>query len=295
MPRNTWRESAEMISAGTPSARRARATAIASPVLPVAVAPAITSRWRWRRRYRRMPCPRTVSRSGAGQRRARRRIAGLTGGTPMLRSGCVPVRASRAPPRPRRLGGRARARGRHRGAGVRGHPGGRDVPRWVGPGARVDIGRDVHDQPGRHQRQRGSGALHDVDARSAGARVPGAVPFAPAPGAAGTIASSPRSTAGMSGKQAITIALERPRSGLLRPVRGHGLRRDARPARLPAHRQAPTPGRSAAPRHRASPSRCRTSRFAVERSSWIGNEAKPAPDVFFPTDPRSPRGSCRAC
>src|SRR5512144_762853 len=44
MPRNTWRESAEITSAGTPSSRNRRATAIDRPVLPVAVAPAITSR-----------------------------------------------------------------------------------------------------------------------------------------------------------------------------------------------------------------------------------------------------------
>src|SRR5215213_867657 len=42
-PRNTWRESAEMISEGTPSERNRRAMAIARPDFPVAVAPAITS------------------------------------------------------------------------------------------------------------------------------------------------------------------------------------------------------------------------------------------------------------
>src|SRR5258708_24397600 len=41
--RNTWRESAEMISVAMPADRSACATAIESPVLPVAVAPAITS------------------------------------------------------------------------------------------------------------------------------------------------------------------------------------------------------------------------------------------------------------
>ena len=42
-PRKTWRESAEMISAGRPAAMSASASAIASAVLPVAVAPAMTT------------------------------------------------------------------------------------------------------------------------------------------------------------------------------------------------------------------------------------------------------------
>src|SRR5436309_10840636 len=41
-PRNTCRESAEMISAGTPPSRSARASASERPVLPVAVEPAMT-------------------------------------------------------------------------------------------------------------------------------------------------------------------------------------------------------------------------------------------------------------
>src|SRR4051794_18838126 len=41
-PRKTCRESAEMISAAMPSSRSAEATAIETPVLPVAVGPAIT-------------------------------------------------------------------------------------------------------------------------------------------------------------------------------------------------------------------------------------------------------------
>src|SRR5689334_4200558 len=43
-PRKTCRESAEMTSAGIPSPRSAAATSIERPVLPVAVAPAMTRR-----------------------------------------------------------------------------------------------------------------------------------------------------------------------------------------------------------------------------------------------------------
>lgn len=114
--------------------------------------------------------------------------------------------------------------------------------------------------------------------------VSGAVPFAPAPTAAGAIATSASIAAGEVWKQAVTIAVNAPPgvySGEF-VVTGSDGTLDQRGFHLTV---SPSPGSFGGALSQGLNEPMPDITLSVERSSLIFNESKPAPDVFFPVDP----------
>lgn len=110
----------------------------------------------------------------------------------------------------------------------------------------------------------------------------GAVPIAPAPAATGLIAVSPSTPGGGIWQQAVTLTSNGPvgaYSGQF-VVTGSDGSFDSRGLQLTV---VPVPAPFAVSQGFNEPMPSIT--LSIERSSWIGNEAKPAPDVFFPVDP----------
>lgn len=110
----------------------------------------------------------------------------------------------------------------------------------------------------------------------------GAVPITPAPSATGVLAVSPATAPADIWKQSVTLTSD----GALGVYTGEFVvtgsdgsfdRRNLNLTVVPA----PAPFAVSQGFNEPMPSIT----LSVERSSWIGNESKPAPDVFFPVDP----------